>query len=71
MNDISMEITNAISQLSYSFNESITLNSKHTLDCALFYLENDKWPCENSEEQKELCVDKLQSMPSCNYRKLM
>ena len=65
-----MEFTNTISQLSYCFNESISLNSKHTLDCALFYLENNSWPCENSEKQKELCIEKLQSLPSCNFRKI-
>jgi len=72
--DMSKEFLNSVLQLSHTFQTSVKLNTLHTLDCALHYLEYNTWPCEITdaecnETELEICSGRSQTPPSCNYKK--
>ena len=67
--DLSKEFLNTVLQLSHNFQTSVKLNTLHTLDCALHFLEHNFWPCEHiDDQQSEICSERIQILPSCSFK---
>ncbi len=69
--ELKNEFFNTVIQLSQSLEDSVKLNTLHTLDCALHFLETGVWPCEETIVEVEICSSRHQKLPSCNFHKIV